>query len=268
MEKNKQRTLIVGAGGMGRWMAKWMVRHLQSDYDVWITDINKKAANKMGKPLSEKFVKNPLYNNYEMVISAVNLSSAVDLIRKLKAVKYAGTVIDMSSIKQKVNAEMVDLVANSVSVHPLFGPGARRLEGKTVLLVPVKDREIEAKISSSIFPGAKIVEIAEVAHDDLVTHTIQLAQLLSIISNRLMVHDRDLMGTSSRMMQYVEAASLYSSSRLIGEILNANPMSARLVTEIREVLDELEHGSIKINETYYMKELYDRLYDAMDKGCI
>ncbi|MGC8661063.1 MAG: hypothetical protein ACP5TZ_00995 [Nitrososphaeria archaeon] len=261
MEKNKQRTLIVGAGGMGRWMA----RHLQADYDVWITDINKKAI--IGN-LAGKFIKNPSYGNYEMVVIAVNLSSAVDVIRKLKEAEYAGTVIEMSSLKKGVNAEMMGLAAASVSVHPLFGPGARKLEGKTVLLVPVKDRENEAKIASTIFSGAKIVEIGTATHDDLVTHTIQLVQILSVISSRLMVHDRDLMGTSSRMMQYVEAASLYNSSRLIAEIINSNSISARLFGEIRGVLDELEHGSFKINENDDMKELYERLYDAMDKGCI
>lgn len=261
MEKNKQTALIVGAGGMGRWMA----RHLQAYYDVWITDINKKAIT---GEFIEKFVKNPSYDSFKLVVSAVNLSSAVDVIRKLKGAKYAGTVIEMSSLKQGIIAEMAGLAADSVSVHPLFGPGARRLEGKTVLLVPVKDRETEAKIASSIFSGAKIVEIGEKAHDDLVTHTIQLVQILSIISSRLMVHDSDLMGTSSRMMQYVEAASLYNSSRLVGEILNSNSVSGRLFGEIRGVLDELERGSFKINENGNMRELYEKLYYAMDKGCI
>ncbi|MEM0097322.1 MAG: prephenate dehydrogenase/arogenate dehydrogenase family protein [Conexivisphaerales archaeon] len=263
MQRNKGKVLVLGSGGMGRWMA----RHLQADYNVWMTDINKKVVTEIGKPLSKKFVENPSYNNYDLVISAVNLSSAVDIIKELKAAKYAGTVIDMSSIKQKVNAEMAGLAAISVSVHPLFGPGAKSIIGKTVLLVPVKDRETEAKISSLIFSGAKIVEIGEAAHDDLVTHNIQLIQILSLISSRLMVHDRDLMGTSSRMMQYVEAASLYNSSKLVGEILNLNQASAGLFAEIRGILNELEHGNIMINDNNN-KELYDKLYDAMEKGCI
>ncbi len=262
MKKSKQRALIVGAGMMGGWMA----RRLIADYDLWITDIDKRRAAKLEKPL--RFIINPQYNDYDMIISAVNLSSSVGVIRKLREVKYAGTVVDMSSLKMAVNAEMAELNAKAVSVHPLFGPGARRLEGKTVLLVPVKDRETEAEISSLIFSGAKVVEIEAAAHDELVAHTIQLTQILSMIASRLMVHDKDLMGTGSRIMQYVEAASLHNSSRLIEEMLNLNPASAGLFDEIRGALNDIEHGNMSFNETDDMKELYERLYDAMDKGCI
>jgi len=264
MEKSSPRVLIIGAGGMGKWIA----RHLWSAYQVWITDSDKSIVNKISEPLNRRFTDNPAYDSYELVVNAVSLSSAAGVIRKLKEKNYAGTVVDMSSLKQSVNKEMLSLAGNAVSVHPLFGPGARKLEGKTVLLVPVKDRENEVKMANLIFGGAKIIEVDASTHDVLVAHTIQLTQVLSIVASRLMVHDSDLMGTSSRIMRYVEAASLYNSSQLVGEMLKANSFSSELFTEMKEVINELEHGNVNFKEPDNVKELYDRIYSAMESGCI
>ncbi len=262
--ESKKRALVIGAGAMGSWIARRML----ADHDIWITDIDKGRAAGLGRGLSERFIENPRYSDYEMIISAVNLSSSVEVMRKLRESNYSGTAVDISSLKKAVNEEMSKLRAKAVSVHPLFGPGAGRLEGKTVLLVPVRDREAEAEISSSIFSGARIVEIEAELHDRLVAHTIQLTHILSLIASRLMVHDPDLMGTGSRMMHYVEAVSLHDSSRLIQEMLSLNPASRGLFDEIREALSDIERGNSGFKETDDMKELYERIYNAIDSGCI
>ena len=262
--ESKKRALVIGAGAMGTWIARRML----DSYDVRITDIDKRRAVELEWQLYKRFIENPRYSDYEIIINAVNLSSSVGVIRKLRESGYEGTVIDISSLKRAVNDELSRLRATTVSVHPLFGPGARRLEGRTVLLVPVKDRDAEAEIASSMFSGAKIVEIDAELHDRLVAHTIQLTHILSLIANRLMVHDPDLLGTGSRLMRYVEAVSLHSSSRLIEEMLRLNPESRGLFEEIRKTLSEIERGNYEFEESGEMKELYERIYNAIDNGCI
>lgn len=124
-----RRALVVGgAGRMGRWFARFLAAQ---DYDVATAD---PAGPVGGYPHVADWEREAA--RYELVVVAAPLAVSGGVLERLAALRPAGLVFDVASLKHPLADGHRALRAAGVratSVHPMFGPGADTLAGRHVV---------------------------------------------------------------------------------------------------------------------------------------
>jgi len=175
--------IIGGAGRMGRWFA----RYFKSENNtVIISDIEEKAriiAEKEGFLFAKS--NQDVVRDADLIVISVSIESTSDVIKEIEQnLKEDAIVTEISSIKTHVMKTLTDLVQKNVtalSIHPLFGSGAKTLKGKKIAVIPVKDHEKEANLVRKLFPEAIINIIGAEEHDRIMALTLSLPHFLNLI---------------------------------------------------------------------------------------
>ncbi len=175
--------IIGGAGRMGRWFARYFK---SKDHAVIISDIEEKARN-----IAEKegflFAKSnqDVVKGADLIVISVSIESTPNVIKEIEQnLKEDAIVAEISSIKTHVMKTLTDLVQKNVtalSIHPLFGSGAKTLKGKKIAVIPVKDPEREVNLVQKFFPEATINVIGAEEHDRIMALTLSLPHFLNLI---------------------------------------------------------------------------------------
>jgi prephenate dehydrogenase len=155
----KKITIIGGTGKMGKWLAIFLSN---KGYNVTITSRSppkgKLIANQIGVEYAINRIK--ACQSADIVIVATPIEVTVETIRAIaKSMKTGSILFDIASVKGDIiNAleEAETLGIKTVSVHPLFGPGAKTIEGKKVVIIPVNKNSELLKEVSALFEGATI----------------------------------------------------------------------------------------------------------------
>lgn len=169
---------------MGHWFAKFLK---SNGYRVIISDRNKQAGRTCSRRLGIEFVDDYLLaikrSDIVLVATPTNVSNRI--LRQLRREIKKGTlVVEISSIKGPVRGAISALQENGVpvlSIHPMFGPGTKTLEGRSILVVS-RTRHAEAKqlLLTLQRLGARMVRCSIDKHDTLASIVIALPHLMSI----------------------------------------------------------------------------------------
>lgn len=261
--------LIIGAGRMGRWFANYF----KDKYDVYINDIDQRRILSSKLISGVKFIKSYKENikRFQVVINAVSLTSAEQVIRWLKESGYGGTVVDISTLKTPVNGVLRSM-EGAISIHPFFGPGASSIDGKTIALTPLGNMGRELRTARKLFPRARIVSMDEEAHDRLVCYSIELPQLLSLIAIEVLSEGIkepvNMEGTSSKALKMLIATSLYGSEGLARDIMATSVYTDQLLTGLMKATARIR--SISVEEmrkrTAPFRKEYEEFYSLLEKG--
>jgi len=140
-------TIIGGAGGMGRWFAKFFKK---SGVDVTIVD---KSA-RTGEIAAEMGVRHTKIDilrdsvgevvDTDVLLLSVPIDITGDVIARVGPEMRKGSLMmDITSVK-KLPVEMMSRVTGEgveiLGTHPLFGPSAKSIRGQTIIFVPVSER--------------------------------------------------------------------------------------------------------------------------------
>ena len=166
----KNILIIGGAGRMGVWFSRFF---LSCGFNVSIYDVNIKAARSLQEKLSLKV--------YEDVGKAVEDNNLIFTSVPIEAIKDVFTsisnyihddhvVIDISSVKVYSVKLMHEYVKKGfkIGIHPMFGPGARTINGKTIIFTPISLEDFKPSWDlAKIFvdKGAKAVFMTPEEHD-------------------------------------------------------------------------------------------------------
>jgi len=71
--------------------------------------------------------------------------------------------------------------STALSIHPLFGFGARTLKGKRIALIPIKGSKKELNLVQRFFPEAIISVISAEEHDRVMALTLSLPHFLNMV---------------------------------------------------------------------------------------
>lgn len=251
--------LIIGAGGMGRWFANYFSR---MGFSVSVLDVNFEKASKVASELGVGIAERPS-GDEDVILVAVYLSEAGKVVESLKW--YRGVLIDISSIKGPVNRAMRDGSFTPISIHPLFGPGATTLKGKTIVVTPVRDEREEVRLATELFPEAEIKVMDEREHDRAVAYIIQLPHLLAEVALAVLseLDGPPIEGTSFSILKMMMGASLYSSERLMEEMAEMNPYFKEVVEKVRGYLTSSERRGKKVG-WIDLKGEYERAYKCLE----
>jgi len=231
----KKKIAIIGSEGqMGKWFSKYF---LEKGFEVIAYDSEKEIANKLvtkAKSLVGAIL------NVDYVILAIPVKRTPETIRLIaKEMKRDSCLIDISSLKLKTVSALAKIPdkISPICIHPMFGPGTKKLKGQNIISIPIRDAKKELLTAKSLFPDATFVSIDAAEHDKKMamvlgmTHLVNLslASILSKEENFTLVEK--MSGTTFKAQKILTAGIMTESPELLETIIS-NP-------EIRRYAEEL-----------------------------
>lgn len=225
---------VIGYGGqMGQWFSKYFV---SKGFEVTGFDSENKVKIK-GVNEAESLISAILPADY--VVLCTPTRRTPEIIRLIaKEMKKGTFLIDISSEKSKTIASLSKIPSkvNPICIHPMFGPGAKKVDGQNIISVPVRDAKKELTVAKELFPGANFVTIDAVEHDKKIAVILGLTHLMNLVFANIISKDdkitltEKMSGTTFRAQKVIAESIMTEAPELIETII-ANP-------EIRKVAEE------------------------------
>ena len=269
MSHAKKITVIGAGGSMGKWFANYF--H-QIGFEVKGFDIENE--------IKEKFIEkaNSLVGailNIDHVILCTPTKKTPEIIRLIsKEMKRDSYLIEISSYKSKTSQSLLKMPTkiNPVCIHPMFGPGTKKIKNNNIILVPIKDVKKELSIAKTLFQGANFVTIDAPEHDKKIAVILGLTHLMNIAFAKILSKDEtvsltDKMSGTTFKAQKIIAEGILSESPELIETIISNPEVRRfgeeLWKDIGRLLTDSQDGK---NEEIikYIKTIQEKISKNVD----
>lgn len=230
----KKKITILGAGGkMGKWFSNYF---LEKGYDVIVYD---SEADIKGKSFikATSLVGAVLNTDYVMLCTPTRRTP--EIIRLIaKEMKRGSYIIEISSQKTKTATSLAKIPSkvNPICIHPMFGPGAKKMENQNIISIPIKDAKKELAVAKSLFPGANFVTIDVIEHDKKIAVILGLTHLINLVFANVISKDdkisltEKMSGTTFKAQKILAESILTESPDLI-ETIVSNPEIRRSAEE-------------------------------------
>ena len=248
---------IIGAGGkMGHWFSKYFA---SIDYDVVGYDSE--------MPITEKTVKKATslvgaVLNADIVLLCTPTRRTPEIIRLIaKEMKRGAFLIEITSHKAKTAAALLKIPSkiNPVCIHPMFGPGAKKIKGQNIISIPIKDAKKELALVRSLFEGANFVTIDAIEHDKKIAIILGLTHLVNLAFANILSKDEKISltermsGTTFKIQKILSESIMTESAELIETIIS-NPEIRKAAEEfwkdIGRLLTGIQEGKSEDISTY------------------
>jgi len=221
-----KKITILGAGGrMGKWFANYF-----SAMDFEVTGFDSENEVK-GKSVikSDSLIGSILNVDYVMLCTPTKRMP--EIIRLIaKEMKRGSYLIEISSQKSKTYTALskVPSKINPICIHPMFGPGAKNMKSKNIILIPIKDAKSELSITRTLFPQANFVTIDATEHDKKIAVILGLTHLINVVFANILAKDdkisltEKMSGTTFKAQKIIAESILTETPELINTIIS-NP---------------------------------------------
>jgi prephenate dehydrogenase len=240
-------------------------RHLlNKEHNIRLYDIDISRS----RALAEKY-DCPWYNSLTSTVSGVDMAllctpikPTPGIIRAIASDMRHGSILcEVSSLKMRTVAALKkhgDHV-RPLAIHPMFGPDISTLQGHTVVVVPVSDREKEVALAESLFGDVNIVVADAEIHDRVMASVLALPYFMNLaFASTLSTEDMSLMremaGTTFTVQLAVTQSIVGESSELIESLINEDMFSMDLVNRF-------------INEAKHLRKLLKKGPNAIASLC-
>ncbi len=230
----KKKIAIIGAEGqMGKWFTKYF---LEKGFEVIGYDAEKEIQNK-AVTKAQSLVGAILSADY--VILCIPVKRTPETIRLIaKEMKRESYLIDISSLKLKTAAALSKIPDKviPICIHPMFGPGTKKLKGQNVISIPIRDAKKELGVAKSLFPEASFVQIDATEHDKKIAIILGMTHLVNLALANILAKEENftlvekMAGTTFKAQKLLTAGIMTESQELIETIIS-NP-------EIRKYAEE------------------------------
>jgi prephenate dehydrogenase len=282
------KVAVVGSGAMGRWFASFARQNLG---EVVVADAEVRRAKVAAEELGVRAAKSAeeAVAKADVAIVAVPIPKTPEVVRSLSQHMGEGSLLmDIASVKSDVVDVMKELKAELelVSIHPLFGPGARDVSGKDFLAVPVRPGEMYAWFKGRLLElGARVTEVEAEEHDRLMaisqslTHFVLLSYLSALSSMKESKRASGLRTPMFDALLDVALALLAGNPEMYGEIQVFNRYSQLARSVLMEACNSLNiafaAGDVKAVRKIFddamklwgkadVKGAYRRLYERFE----
>ncbi len=161
---------------------------------------------------------------------------------------------------------------NPISIHPMFGPGIKKINGQNIISIPIKDAKNELAVTKSLFPGANFVAINASEHDKKIAMILGLTHLMNLVFANIVSKEEKvsliekMSGTTFKAQKILAESILTESPELIETII-ANPEIRRTAEEfwkdIGKLLTAVQEGKTE-EVVNYVKNCQERLSENVD----
>ena len=230
----KKKIAIIGAEGqMGKWFSKYF---LEKDYDIIGYDSEKEILNKLVTK-AQSLVGAILTADY--VILCIPVKRTPETIRLIaKEMKRDSYLIDISSLKTKTAAALSKIPdkVNPICIHPMFGPGTKKLKGQNIISIPIRDAKKEMAVTKSLFEEANFVQIDATEHDKKIAMVLGMPHLVNLALANIFAKEENfslvekMAGTTFKAQKYLTTGIMTEPQELIETIIS-NPEIRRYAEE-------------------------------------
>jgi len=222
----KKKIAIIGAEGqMGKWFSKYFV---EKGFEVVGYDSEREILNK-SVTKAKSLVGAVLTVDY--VILCTPTKRTPEIIRLIaKEMRRDSCLIDISSLKSKVVStlsKMPDKV-NPICIHPMFGPGTKKLKGQNIISIPIRDSKKELAVAKSLFSEANFVTIDAAEHDKKIAVILGMTHLVNLALANILAKDEKISltekmsGTTFKAQKILTSSIMTEAPELIETIIS-NP---------------------------------------------
>ena len=237
-----KKIAIIGVNGkMGQWFANYFHK---MGFEVIGFDTNNDIKEKFitkGSSLVGAILKT------DYVLLCTPTKNTPEVIRLIaKEMKHGSYLIEISSQKSKTAQTLSKTPSkvNPICIHPMFGPGIKKIDGKNIIIVPVKDVKKELEVTKLLFPKANFVTIDAVEHDKKIAVILGLTHLINIAFANILAKDEKISltekmsGTTFKVQKIITESILTESPELIETIIS-NPEVRRYGEEFWKDIGKL-----------------------------
>ena len=273
-----KKIAIIGVNGkMGKWFANYFYK---MGFEVKGFDTENE--------IKEKFIikANSLVGailQMDYVLLCTPTKNTPEIIRLIaKEMKRESYLIEISSHKSKTSQTLLKVPnkVQPVCIHPMFGPGIKKLDGKNIIIIPIRDAKKELDITKSLFPKANFVTIDAIEHDKKIAVILGLTHLINIVFANILAKDETISltekmsGATFKAQKIVTESILTESAELI-ETIVSNPEVRRygeefwkdigkLLTDSQEgkrdeIINYIELSKEKISKNVNLDKSYKKL---------
>ncbi|WEU40486.1 MAG: prephenate dehydrogenase/arogenate dehydrogenase family protein [Candidatus Odinarchaeum yellowstonii] len=289
--------VLGGAGRLGAWVTRFLKLHnIQTVIATPNPDKYRSFINK---------IKVEAYNDNRKaagiadgVIVSVPLDENVKVLKEILPFMKPNTfIIELASIKtpvEKFLTENLEYIRERnisfLSVHPMFGPGAKSLKRKNIILIPHPSNQnlLESVKEYLKKQGANVIECSYLEHDRKIALTLALPHFLTmlfaaVVNNHNFNTDIEkYAGTTFKILKLLADSLLTESWRLYAHIQIDNEYTIEILESLKDYFNKLvkliedknTSGFEKFWETYittikknketWMKS-YKKIYSLLEK---
>jgi len=175
---------VIGAGGMGSWFARFFKSRGDS---VTVCDIDQSKARRLAARLRSRYAStNPeAARGSDIVVLATPANVVSNVVKEISpALRRGAFLLDLCAIKSAVAPALRSAQRRGVivaSIHPMFGPLASGLRGKTIVVVRMRKDKRAVNIVKRLFPEARILLTDSGTHDRQMAVTLALPHFLNML---------------------------------------------------------------------------------------
>ena len=220
----KKKIAIIGAEGqMGKWFTKYF---LDKGFEVIGYDSEKEVVNKFVTK-AKSLVGAILQADY--VVLCTPTKRTPEIIRLIaKEMRRDSYLIDISSLKAKAVSSLSKIPdkVNPICIHPMFGPGTKKLKGHNIISIPIRDAKKEIAVAKSLFSEANFVTIDATEHDKKIAVILGMTHLINLVFANILAKDEKLSltekmsGTTFTAQKILTASIMTESPELIETIIS------------------------------------------------
>ena len=202
---NKKISIIGVNGKMGKWFANYFYK---MGFEVVGFDTNEE--------IKEKFIikANSLIGailKTDYVLLCTPTKNTPEIIRLIaKEMKHDSYLIEISSQKSKTAQTLTKTPSkvNPICIHPMFGPGIKKIDGKNIIIIPVKDVKKELAVTKLLFPKANFVTIDAAEHDKKIAVILGLTHLINVAFANILAKDEKISLTEKCLELHLKCKKL------------------------------------------------------------
>jgi len=253
----KKTIAIIGVGGkMGEWFANYF---LEKDFEVIGYDSENEIKTK-SVIKANSLVAGVLKAEYVLLCTPTRRTP--EIIRLIaKEMKRESYLIEISSQKSKTAVALAKMPSkvNPICIHPMFGPGIKKIHGQHIISIPIKDAKKELFVAKSLFPDANFVTIDAIEHDKKIAVILGLTHLINLAFANILAKDdkisltEKMSGTTFKAQKILTESIMTESPELIETIIS-NPEIRRVAEEfwkdIGRLLTSIQEGKSEEILTY------------------
>jgi prephenate dehydrogenase len=265
--------ILGGTGKMGKWFAKFFQGR---GFRVVISSRSPGKAASVAKEIGVEHAKSMFdaAHSADIVLVATPIAVTARVIREVSGgLKAEAIIFDIASIKGEIIRALEEaeaLGARTLSLHPLFGPGAKSIDGKRLLIIPVgKDSDLIREVSG-IFEGASIhiVESWEY-HDRMMALTLSLPHFLNITFGKILsktdINELKKFGGTTFTLQLLVAETVLSEDPdLYYEIQSQNKAFTKILDDFTEIVREEVSTITNEDKERFVKD-FENAADSLSK---
>ena len=274
---------IVGVGKMGLWFCNYFSK--KNNFNVSLYDKRNINLDLKKYPYNITVCKSleTCVKEADIVIVCVPIRITIAVVNKcIPIMKKGARIVEITSLKTDLFDSLLKIPDHLVplSIHPMFGPGAKQLHDTKILIIPVRNKRKEQRLVKSLFNEAKTIVIKSPKyHDALMAVILGMVYYVNLLlgvtlSNENITFLKKFSGPTFNLQALLFESVLTDNSSLISSLLadnkellkylkKFNEESTKLFSMLTKNKVELEKRINKIKKNYTNKRNIASSYEKM-----